>query len=120
MWVQESVTHAGRWAPARTGLGAAACVSTSTGMDLGSRVRQTLAQAAQPCPQLEQAAQHGEGAVVGGCRAHCRMKPGWCGGSLGGGLWGRAGGYGDTNCAENPCCGDRPTRGGRGGHCRAE
>lgn len=45
------------------------------------------------------------------------MKPGWCGGSRGGGLWGRAGGYGDTNCAENPCCGGMPTRGGRGGYC---
>lgn len=49
---------------------------------------------------------------------HWRMKPGWCGGSRGGGLWGRAGGYGDTNC-EKPCCGGRPTRGGKGGHCDA-
>lgn len=47
--------------------------------------------------------------------AHWRMKPGWCGGSRGGGLWGSAGGYGgDTNC-----CAEKPPRGGRGGHCTA-
>lgn len=38
-----------------------------------------------------------------GTTVHCRMKPGWCGDGRGGGLWGRAGGYGDTNWAENPC-----------------